>query len=152
MPNWLVSIGDWEVRDWLSEHTRLLAGLVVLVVAVTPFALVWLGIIKWGFAHKSLWDMLEVLGIPLAVALLAGLLALSGREAGQRAELERELQRERAQETILQSYLQRITDLVIAPHNLVGAQSDSAVRAAAGIPSASGARPAVAFTPPPSVP
>ena len=92
-------IGDWivGVRDWLwdaiQEHVLLAMFLILLWgLAVTLTALVRWNVVEWGFAGKTIWDMFEVLGVPLTVAIIVGLFAVSAQRAAQRADLERELQ------------------------------------------------------------
>ena len=56
---------------------------------------------------------MELLGVPLAVALLVSFGAVAAQRAGRRAGLGRELQRSRASEEALQSYLSTIMGLVL---------------------------------------
>lgn len=83
-----------------------------------------------GFADKSLWDWIDLLGVPLVVAIVAGLFALAAQRAGQRAQLERELVIERAREATLQGYLDRVTDLIV-DNSLQESHDDSPLRAVA---------------------
>ncbi|HNQ95120.1 MAG TPA: pentapeptide repeat-containing protein [Anaerolineales bacterium] len=71
-----------------------------------------------GFEGKSLWDWMELLIIPLVLALGAFYLnrserALERQIAEDRAKLERELATDHQQETALQSYLDRMTELLL---------------------------------------
>lgn len=84
-----------------------------------------LGLVETGFTDKSLWDWFDVLGVPLAAAVIAASLSYaSQRAAGQRAEIDRELNTDRAREATLRAYLDRMTDLIInkgLQHSTVGA-------------------------------
>ncbi|HQU36734.1 MAG TPA: pentapeptide repeat-containing protein, partial [Anaerolineales bacterium] len=71
-----------------------------------------------GFQGKSLWDWMELLVIPFVLALGAFYLNRSERAverqiAEDRAKLEREIATDRQQEAALQSYLDRIADLLL---------------------------------------
>ena len=66
-----------------------------------------------GFGGKKLWDWMEVLGVPLAVALLVAFGGIVAQRAGRRASLERELEENRARQTTLQSYLDTMTNLIL---------------------------------------
>ncbi len=72
-----------------------------------------------GFAQgKQLWDWLELLIIPLFLVLAAFILVHSGRESERRStearsKLERDLAVERQQEASLQSYLDRMAELLL---------------------------------------
>lgn len=60
-----------------------------------------------GFETKTLWDWMELLIIPLALAIGAFYLDRSERA------IEREIATDRQQETALQSYIDRIADLLL---------------------------------------
>lgn len=71
-----------------------------------------------GFETKTLWDWMELLIIPLVLAL--GIFFLNQSErvveretANKRAELEREIAKDRQQEAALQSYIERMSELLI---------------------------------------
>jgi hypothetical protein len=71
-----------------------------------------------GFATKTLWDWMELLVIPLVLAIGAFYLerserALDRETAEDRAKLERELSTDRQQEAALQAYLDRMADLIL---------------------------------------
>lgn len=83
-----------------------------------------------GFADKSLWDWIGLLGVPVAVAVIAGLFALAAQRAGVRANQERELNTDRAREATLQTFLDCITDLILEK-GLQESEGDSPVRAVA---------------------
>lgn len=71
-----------------------------------------------GFETKTLWDWMELLIIPLVLAGGAFFLNRSERAverqiAGKRAKLEREIATDRQQEAALQSYLDRMAELLL---------------------------------------
>ncbi|MDP1547269.1 MAG: pentapeptide repeat-containing protein [Anaerolineales bacterium] len=71
-----------------------------------------------GFETKTLWDWMELLIIPLVLAIGAFLLNRSERAverklAESRAQLEREIATDRQQEVALQSYLDRMAELLL---------------------------------------
>lgn len=66
-----------------------------------------------GFGGKTLWDWMDVLGAPLAVALLVAFGGIVAQRAGRRASLERELEENRARQTTLRSYLGTMTNLIL---------------------------------------
>lgn len=83
-----------------------------------------------GFADKSLWDWIDLLGVPVAVAIIAGLFALAAQRVGERARVERELATDRAREETLQTFFDRITGLILE-NGLRESEEDSPVRAVA---------------------
>jgi hypothetical protein len=71
-----------------------------------------------GFETKTLWDWMELLVIPLVLALGAFYLqrserAIERKAAEDRAKLARELANDRQQEAALQAYLDRMADLIL---------------------------------------
>lgn len=83
-----------------------------------------------GFADKSLWDWIDLLGVPVAVAIIAGLFAFAAQRVGERARVERELATDRARQETLQTFFDRITSLVLE-NGLRESEEDSPVRAVA---------------------
>lgn len=88
------------------------------------------GLSSLGFADKSLWDWIGLLGVPLAVTLIAGLFVMIAQRSGERARVERELNIDRAREATLQGFLDRITDLII-DRGLLESDEGSPMRAVA---------------------
>lgn len=87
---------------------------------------------------------MEVLGIPLTVALIGGLFLLLAQRGRHDAQVERELTVDRAQETALQSYLGSMTNLILdkglqksgegsAPRAVARAQTLTVLRGLNGI-------------------
>ena len=99
-----------------------------LVLSLTVWALV--GNLPTGFAGKTVWDWMDVLGVPIVAVVIAGLFALAAQRANQRTSVEREVNLERAREATLRTYLDRMTDLMV-DQNLQQSPKDSAVRAVA---------------------
>jgi len=111
--------------------TPIIGTLAVVILAVALLAmLVLIGRIQAGFTAKTIWDWMEVLGVPLTVAVIGGLFVLGAQRANRRAEAERELAIEQAREATLRAYLDRMSDLVLS-HKLQELLQDSPVRAVA---------------------
>ncbi len=112
-----------------------------LAVVIFSFAVVWAALqgysSAWtGFADftkpnsdfvrgKTLWDWMELFIIPIFLAIGAFYLNRSDREierqrAEERARLEREIATDRQQEVALQSYLDRMADLLLGDSSIVG--------------------------------
>lgn len=71
-----------------------------------------------GFEAKTLWDWMELLIIPLVLAIGAFFLqqserAIERQTANDRAELEREIAKDRQQEIALQAYITQISELLL---------------------------------------
>ncbi len=106
-----------------------IVGLVVVVAFLTIS--VRFDLIQSGFNQKTIWDVLDVLGIPLVVAVIAGMFAWGAQiRASQRFEAEQELNNDRSRETALQTFLDRMTVLVI-DRNLQDSERDSPEQAVA---------------------
>ena len=104
-------------------------GIVIMVVLV-PTILVLYDYVEAGFSDKTLWDWMEVLGVPVVVVVIGGLLAMAAQRAGRSAELQRELATDQAREGTLREYLNHMSDLILN-HDLSEASEDSPVRAVA---------------------
>lgn len=104
-------------------------GLLVVAASLTIF--VRFDVIQSGFGQKTVWDVLDVLGVPLVVAFIAGMFAWGAQiRAGRRFEAEQELNNNRARETALRTFLDRMTVLVI-DRNLQNSKRDSPEHAVA---------------------
>lgn len=114
---------------WAS-WSFILPVVIVPAVIVSLIMLVRYDYLETGFGSKTIWDWIEVLGVPLTVALIAGLLGLAAQGAGRRAEAERELATERAREATLREYLDCMSDLILN-HELRESPEDSSARAVA---------------------
>src|SRR5919107_2420762 len=87
---------------------------------------------RWGFRGKTVWNWMELLIVPLALAVIG--LAFSvqqdarqQRVENQRAEAERELAVQRAQDEALQAYLDQMSTLMLEK-DLRNSEADSEVR------------------------
>lgn len=98
---------------WQGVSLRTAVVFIVALIVLIPTVLVLSGRLETGFCGKSLWDLMDVLGVPLGAALIVGVFGFAAQQAGQRAEIERELTIERAREAALRAYLDRISGLVL---------------------------------------
>src|SRR5919107_6338663 len=87
---------------------------------------------RWGFRGKTVWNWMELLIVPLALAVIG--LAFSVQQdarqqdlENQRAEAERELAVQRAQDEALQAYFDQMNTLLLEK-NLRESEEDSEVR------------------------
>ena len=87
---------------------------------------------RTGFGDKTLWDLLQLLIVPLALAAI-GFWFAAQQEARQhqiedrRAQVEREIEAERAEQVTLQAYLDQMGTLLL-DRNLRAAEENSDVR------------------------
>jgi uncharacterized protein YjbI with pentapeptide repeats len=86
---------------------------------------------RWGFRGKTVWNWLELLIVPLALAVI-GLWFTTQQETrqqieNQRAEAERELAVQRGQDEALQAYLDQMSTLMLEK-DLRNSEDDSEVR------------------------
>jgi uncharacterized protein YjbI with pentapeptide repeats len=98
---------------------------------------------RWGFRGKTVWDFLQLLIVPLALAVVGFLFTMQqdirqqhiederARQArnieDQRAAAERELAKQRAQDEMLRAYLDQMSHLLLEK-DLRGSEEDSVVR------------------------
>lgn len=104
--------------------------LFVLVLVLTLAILVRTYHVQSGFTGKTIWDWMEVFGVPVVVVVIAGGFAIWGQRASQRAEQDRERDTERAREATLRGYLDRMSDLILN-YALQESAEDSPTRAVA---------------------
>lgn len=121
-----------EILSALWNHITGVWLVVVLlaVVLVTFLTLVLTGHMQTGFAGKTIWDWIEVVGVPFVVVLVGGVFAIGAQRAGQRALEERERDTERAREASLREYLDRMSELILN-HKLHESPEGSPARAVA---------------------
>ncbi len=99
---------------------------VTIVVGILAFILIETVRAKnTGFETKSLWDWMELLVIPLVLAMGAFYLNRSERTferqiAENRTKLEREVATDRQQEAALQAYLDRMADMLLSNSFILG--------------------------------
>lgn len=104
---------------------------VILVLIILPVTiLVCTGNLETGFIGKTLWDWLEVVGIPVIIVIIAGAFAFVTQKAERRAEVQRERDTNHAREATLRAYLDDMTKLILE-HKLQDSKQGSAERAVA---------------------
>ena len=103
---------------------------VVTTVCITLAFLVLNGNVQTGFSGKTIWDWLQVVGIPVTAVILSGGFAIAVQKAGQRGEAQRELAADLAREGTLRDFLDRMSDLMLN-HGLQKSLEDSPARAVA---------------------
>lgn len=103
---------------------------VLSVLVLTATILVCTGHLESGFGGRTLWDWLEVIGIPVIVVIIAGVFGFAAQRAGRRAEEQRERDTDRAREITLRAYLDDMTKLILE-HKLRDSKENSAERAVA---------------------
>ena len=114
-------------RAW---KTYLLYGSAIVAVGVLAYILIETVRLKnTGFETKTLWDWMELLVIPLVLAIGAFYLerserAVDRKTADDRAKLERELATDRQQEAALQAYLDRMAELLLKENLLAVCRRD----------------------------
>jgi uncharacterized protein YjbI with pentapeptide repeats len=94
---------------------------------------------RWtGFRGKTAWDWLQLLIVPLVLALVGLWLTTATQNQQQqsieerRAEAQRQIEEQRAQDAALQDYLGKMKELLLDGH-LRSSGSDSSVRAVANV-------------------
>ena len=112
-----------RLRSWwqkIKQHSFIATGiiLVLFVLIVFIFAAYRFGWSWTGFLNKTLWDWLQLLIIPLVLAVVALLfnLASTRREqkiAAQRYEQDQQITLDKQREDTLQAYLDRISELLL---------------------------------------
>ena len=121
-PIYGVNIMETILKTKISGHLKVAIILVVTIIALTVFArqghtLQWTGLGKSmmdAVQQKTLWDWVDLLLFPLLVALAIFLWTSFQREAErQRADLQRSISTDDQQEKALQSYIDRMTDLLL---------------------------------------
>lgn len=103
---------------------------VIVAVVLIPVVLVSSGVLETGFTSKTLWNWIEVVGIPVVVVVIAGIFGLMAKKAEQRNEEQREIDVDRAREATLRSYLEVMSNLIIEK-KLKNSKKDSPERAVA---------------------
>lgn len=110
---------------------RFVFALVTLAIIIFFSWIVWKTYLadNLGFKGKTLWDWMELLGVPFVLALLVFLLNKSQKDtelkiaelrriedresAEQRAKVDREIERDRQRQKALEDYLDRMTELLL---------------------------------------
>lgn len=127
----------WRRARWWLLTLLVAAGLLVLVIGGYGFGWDWTGLDASPKSTtmnpaKSVWDWLQLLIIPAALAGIA--LWFNWQQSKtertlnmQQSELERELAQDQQRETMLQEYINRMTELLLG-HNLRDSQPGDEVR------------------------
>jgi flagellar basal body-associated protein FliL len=121
----------WKVL--LEERNLTLIAISVSLTAIIVLLAIGGATSSWtGFRGKTVWDLLQLLIVPLALAVI-GLWFAAQQDArqqqteNQRAEAERELAAQRAQDEALQTYLNQMSNLLLEK-DLHNSEEDSEVR------------------------
>lgn len=112
----------------MSTFRLFIAILIVLVLAATiP---VFTGHLETGFSEKTLWNWLELVGMPVMIAIITAVFAFARQREAKSAEDQRERDIDRAREATLRAYLDDMTKLILE-HELQDSKKESAERAVA---------------------
>ena len=103
---------------------------VLFLLVLTATILICTGHLETGFGGKTLWDWLEVVGIPVTIVIIAGVFGFVAQRAGRRTEEQRERDTDRAREATLRAYLDDMTKLILE-HKLQDSKEGSTERAVA---------------------
>ena len=123
---------DRPSAPWLR---LLAAGLLALALALLAWQLYR---VAWaGFAGKTLWDWMDLLIVPIVLAIGGWLLNRSEKEreeqvTARREAINRDIATDTQRETTLQTYFDRMSDLLLT-ENLRGSEEKSEVRAVARV-------------------
>jgi uncharacterized protein YjbI with pentapeptide repeats len=126
--------GLWE--DVAREPVALLKGRVATLIGIGVALTVLIVLLAmgsaslgWtGFRGKTLWDLLQLLIVPLVLVGIGFLFEMQQAEREERrAEAEQKLAEQRAQDEALQGYLDQMNTLLLE-HNLRNSKEDSGVR------------------------
>jgi uncharacterized protein YjbI with pentapeptide repeats len=113
--------GMWETisRERVATllGTAMAVTVLIILLAMGGASLGWA-----GFANKTIWDWLELLIVPVALAGI-GFLFTAQQDARQTL-----IEEQRAQDTALQAYLDQMRDLMIGQNSLRASNEDSELR------------------------
>jgi hypothetical protein len=110
-----------ESRSWwqqIKRHRHITGLVVVLVLILFIFLAYRFGWSGTGFLNKTLWDWLQLLIIPLALAVVALVFQLANTRterqiAKERYEQDQQIALDKQHEDLLQAYLDRISELLL---------------------------------------
>ena len=124
-------------RSWwqqIKQHSFIATGIIValLVLIVFIFSAYRFGWSGTGFLNKTLWDWLQLLIIPLALAVIALVFQLANSRterqiAKERYEQDQQIALDKQHEELLQAYLDRMSELLLEK-GLRTSQADAEVR------------------------
>ncbi len=125
-----------SLRKWwqqTKQHPSITSGIIVaflfIVFILSAYLFGWSGT---GFLNKSLWDWLQLLIIPLALAVIALLFQLANTRterqiAKERYEQDQQIALDKQREDLLQAYLDRMSELLLK-EKLRSSEDDAEVR------------------------
>jgi uncharacterized protein YjbI with pentapeptide repeats len=113
------------LRSWWQRTNKPLFVIAVMVFLVAVIVIVLGYWLRWswtGFLEKTLWDWLQLLFVPIMLAIGGFWLnqiqkSREERTTQQQAELERELTRDNQQEILLQAYIDKMSELLLDKDN-----------------------------------
>jgi len=137
----MVKVRKYAERIITWQRLRAIILALILAVAIWFAYLIFVKRYVWvwaegtGFEGKTLWDWMQLLIIPVALAITAYWFNKKERErestlAEQRAELDRQIAADHNEEEVLQAYLDRMMELLL-DKQLLQAEPDSDLRAIA---------------------
>src|SRR5438270_5374799 len=107
---------------WWRIHRRLLIISMITVLGLGTMAFIfvgyWFGWTWTGFLNKSLWDWMQLLIIPIVLAMAAFLFNIANSRNEQKMALQRdqtahEVELDNQREALLQTYLDRMSELLL---------------------------------------
>ncbi len=128
-----------RVRQWLTKPQGWITIICLIILALVIFTLIDALYFNWnytGFGPKTLWDWLDLLIVPVALGVLGYLYNRTEKQAEReqaekRAQTEREIARDDQREAALQSYLDRMAELLLAEKGLRTSQPEDEIRSVA---------------------
>ncbi len=109
-------------RSWWQKRRGLLLVTGIIALLVVAIVLIWASYAnKWGaagFSNKTVWDWLQLLIVPLVLALIALVFQLANSRterqlAKQRYEQDQQIALDKQREDLLQTYLDRMSELLL---------------------------------------
>ena len=114
--SWERPSAPYKYKQWFRVNLWWLKIAVILAFTIVVIVAFWRG--KWldwvGFRGKTLWNWLELLGVPLSITGLGLLFQYKQQKrADEASRLQRQIAIEEANEEVLQLYLDRVSSLLI---------------------------------------
>jgi uncharacterized protein YjbI with pentapeptide repeats len=132
----IIAIWKWIESHWYWCLFALLLGGLLIAYLIGIYTTV--GFSQWsGFKDKTLWDVIDLAIIPLALVIIGYFFNKAERKSeyeinAQRVETERRISADQLQESALQTYLDRMTELMIN-NGLLKSELHSEVRVIARV-------------------